>query len=34
MIQTLEGSKVRGARFGSAMASLNDLNKDGFNGKC
>nr|XP_022304068.1 integrin alpha-2-like isoform X8 [Crassostrea virginica] len=31
VIQTLEGSKVRGARFGSAMASLNDLNKDGFN---
>ncbi|XP_061186020.1 integrin alpha-4-like isoform X2 [Saccostrea echinata] len=29
--QTLEGSKARGARFGFAMANLNDFNKDGYN---
>ncbi|XP_034309560.2 integrin alpha-9 isoform X4 [Magallana gigas] len=31
VIQTLEGSKSKGARFGFAMANLNDINKDGYN---
>ncbi|XP_048755606.2 integrin alpha-2-like isoform X2 [Ostrea edulis] len=29
--QTLEGSKSRGARFGYAMANVNDMNRDGYN---
>jgi hypothetical protein len=31
--QTLEGSKSSGARFGYAIANVNDMNRDGYNGK-
>lgn len=31
--EALYGSKVKGARFGTAMASIGDINLDGFNGK-
>lgn len=31
--RALYGSKSRDARFGTAMASLGDVNRDGFNGK-
>lgn len=30
---SLYGSKARGARFGSAMLAVGDINRDGFNGK-
>lgn len=31
--EALYGSKVKGARFGTSMASIGDINLDGFNGK-
>ena len=31
---TLIGDNRKGARFGSAIASVGDLNKDGFQGLC
>ena len=30
----LNGSRIENARFGSAISSIGDINKDGFNGMC
>jgi hypothetical protein len=31
--QTIMGPRVSGAQYGTALSSLGDINKDGYNGK-